>query len=264
MEETLLNTAAEVQPETESVGEETAAEQVDVDTQSEDVAATTPPSETAEDTTETESPEEERFITVKYDKKLRSLSLDEATMFAQKGMRYDALQPMLETLKYVATSEGKTLAEFVEAIRSQHEDNLFSRLMDRCGDEDIAKELLEVEKSKHKAAYEKLLESERTEESETEEAVTKRLADEFDELKREFPQYTSFDKVPKSIVKEAVERGVSLLDSQLRYEHRQRAKAEAAAAAQSAAAKNSIGSQQTAVENPQSTAEAAFLKGLWG
>lgn len=264
MEEILLNTAAEVQPETETVGEETAAEQVEVEGQEESVTATTPAEETAKDATETESPEEERFITVKYDKKLRSLSIDEATTFAQKGMRYDALQPLLETLKYVASSEGKTLTEFVEAIRNQHEETLFSRLMDRCGDEDIAKELLEVEKGKHKAAYEKLLESERNEENETEEAVTTRLADEFDELKRDFPQYTSFDKVPKAIVKEAVERGITLLDSQLRYEHRQRVKAEAAAAAQSAAAKNSTGSQQTATETPDSSAEAAFMKGLWG
>lgn len=265
MDETALATAVDTQPEVETVGAKTVTAQDDTIDPETTVTATTPAETTDEGTAEAEPPaDEEQFFTVKYDKKLHTLSREDATRYAQKGMRYDAVQPLLDTLKYVATSEGKTLTEFVEAIRKQNEDNLYSRLMDRCGDEEIARELLEVEKGKHKAAFESLLEREKNEENETDEAVTKRMAKEFEALRQEFPQYTAFDKVPQSIVKEAVEKGVTLLDAQLRYEHRQRVKAENARASQAAAAKASTGTQQSAGTDGVSHVEAALMKGLWG
>ncbi len=265
MDETLLTTAADAQPEAEAVGEEPAAAQ-DAVTEPETAATAATPAEEPEGSSEeTVPPEDEAvFFTVKHKKQIHSLSRDDAMDYAQKGMKYDDLQPLLESLKYVATSEGKTLAEFVEAIRSQHEDNLFLQLMDRCGDEEIARELLEVEKGKHKAAFESLLEREKNEELETDEAVTQRMAEEFEVLRREFPQYTEFAKVPQSIVREAVEKGVTLLDAQLRYEHRQRIKAENARAAQTAAAKASTGTQMSAGIERGSPVEAALMKGLWG
>ena len=226
---------------------------------------TTPDDGGAEVPPETEpSSGPEQMLTVKFNKQLRSLSREDATVYAQKGMKYDTISPLLDTLKYVATSEGKTLTEFVESIRKTHEDDLFSRLMERCGDEEIAKELLEVERGKHKAAFESLLEREKNEEVETEEAVTKRMSAEFDELRREFPQYSDFSKVPKVVVREAVEKGIPLLDAQLRYEHRERVKVENAKADQASAAKASVGVQKSAGTETASPVEAALMKGLWG
>lgn len=264
MEEIIAATAADTQPEVETVGAETATAQDDVTEPSDDATATTPATDAGGNNIEAEPINDEQLLTVKYDKKIHALSRDDAAVYAQKGMRYDAIEPLLETLKYVATSEGKTLTEFVESIRKQNEDNLFSRLMERCGDEEIAKELMEVEKGKHKAAYESLLENERKEESETEEAVTKRMAEEFDELRREFPQYSDFAKVPKAVVREAVEKGISLLDAKLRHEHRERVKIEAAKADQASAAKASTGEQKSAGTETASPVEAALMKGLWG
>lgn len=264
MEEAITATAADTQPEVETVGAETATAQDDVTEPSDVATATTPATDADDNNVEAEPINDEQLLTVKYDKKIHALSRDDATLYAQKGMRYDAIEPLLETLKYVATSEGKTLTEFVEAIRKQNEDNLFTRLMERCGDEEIAKELLEVEKGKHQKAYESLLETEKKEETETEEAVTKRMAEEFDELRREFPQYSDFAKVPKAVVREAVEKGVSLLDAQLRYDHRERVKVENAKAAQTSAAKASAGAQKSAGTETVSPVEAALMKGLWG
>ena len=260
MEETIsvVDTAETVETEATSEVEsevtETAA----------DSEPTTPAEETAEVTQDTTPPAEEEMLTVKFNKQMRSLSREDATVYAQKGMKYDTIAPLLDTLKYVATSEGKTLPEFVELIRKQNEDNLFERLMERCGDEEIARELLEVEKSKHKAAYEKLIETEKNEEAETEEAVTKRMAEEFDELRKEFPQYSDFSKVPKAVVREAVEKGRSLLDAHLRYEHRERKKVEAAKADETSAAKASAGALKSASTETESSTETAFMKGLWG
>ena len=262
MEENVVVNEAEALPVAEA--EETTPAVSDAEA----AEATAEPTTQAEGETEegrgAAAPDEGGLFTVKYNKQLRSLSREDAINYAQKGMKYDSVQPMLDTLKYVAASEGKTLAELVEAIRKQNEETTFSRLMDRCGDEEIAKELLAVEKSRHKEAYESLLQREKDEENETDEAVTKRMADDFDVLRKEFPEYTSFEKVPQTIVKEAVEKGITLLDAQLRYEHRQRVKAENARAAQAAAAKTSTGTQQTTGAEVASPVEAALMKGLWG
>lgn len=204
------------------------------------------------------------LFTVKFNKQLRSLSREDAVQYAQKGMKYDTVQPLLDTLKYVATAEGKTLPELVEAIRVQNEQNLFSRLMDRCGDEEIARELMEVERTRHQAAYHHLLEQEQNEERDTEEAVTRRMATEFEDLQREFPQFTEFGQVPSPIVRDSLSAGIPLLDAYLRHEHRERVKADAALATQQAAAEASTGTQASAGDAPASPVIAAMLRGVWG
>lgn len=265
MEEILSAAEAETLPSNEPIDAEYDAAESGPVGDDVEVEPTTLNAESTESVPEAESPsDDEQLLTVKFNKQLRSLSRESATTYAQKGMKYEAISPLLDTLKYVAASEEKTLAEFVEAIRSQHEEALFSRLMERYGDEEVAKELLELEKSKHQAAYEALLEREKNEENETEEAVTKRMAEEFDALRREFPQYSDFGKLPKAVVREAVERGIPLLDAQLRYEHRERVKADRAKADQESAARASTGAQSSGGAPFVSKVEAALLKGLWG
>ncbi len=217
----------------------------------------------SEETTDASISEPEGF-TVKFNKQLRSLSRDDAIAYAQKGLKYDTVQPLLDTLKYVATAEGKTLPELVEAIREQNEQSTFTRLMDRCGDEDIARELMEVERGRHQAAYNRLLEQEQNEERDTEAAITRRLAEEFEVLQREFPQLNDFAQVPQPIVQESVTQGISLLDAYLRHEHREHAKAEAANASRLAAAEASTGSQASTGESGPSPVIAAMLRGVWG
>ena len=265
MEDNLIVAEADTQPEveteetapaaeTEGTTETDGAEENTLFPDTEDFLAEAPAAPT----------DDEQLITVKYNKQFRPLSREEAVNYAQKGMKYDTVAPLLDSLKYVAASEGRTLTELVGDIRKQHDEALFDSLLERCGDEDIARELLEVERDKHRAAYETALKRERDEEKATEEAVTARLADEFSVLRGEFPQYAEFSKVPVSVVREAVEKGITLLDAQLRYEHRERAKAERARAAQTTAAKQSTGSQMSAGGNVMSSVEAAMMKGLWG
>lgn len=261
MEEILVVDEVETLPEVETEeATPTSTETVDDTEVAEEPTTANGEQEQTEDAT----PPEEAALHVKFNKQIHSLSRDDAVSYAQKGMKYDTISPLLDTLKRVAAAEGKTLAELVEAISQQNEETMFQRLMDRCGDEEIARELLEVEKGKHQKAYERLIESEKTEEQESEDAVTQRMAAEFDELRREFPQFSSFDKVPKSVVKEAVEKGTTLLDAQLRYEHRQRVKAEQARASQASAEKASTGSQNSDGAEVRPPEVEAFMKGLWG
>lgn len=265
MEEILSVAEAGTLPNNDSVGTECDAVPNEPIGSDSEIEPTTHETESAEPVPDTAPlSDDEQLLTVKFNKQLRSLSRESATTYAQKGMKYEAISPLLDTLKYVAASEEKTLAEFVEAIRRQHEESLFSRLMERCGDEEIAGELLELEKKKHQAAYESLLEREKNEENETEEAVTRRMAEEFEALRREFPQYSDFGQLPRSVVREAVEHGIPLLDAQLRHEHRERVRADRARADQATAARASTGAQASGGAPFVSSVEAALLKGLWG
>ncbi len=262
MEENTMVETLETQPEADNVETETTAETID---ETENVDQQASDAQDTETNAETADPNEAIVIPTKFNKQMRYLSVTEARDYAEKGMKYDSLSPVLESLKYVAASEGKTLAEFVEAVRHQHDANLYAAFMDRCGgDEELAKQLLEVEKGKHQAAYEDLLKTEKAAETETEEAITKRLADELAEVRAEFPDIASFDKLPQSVIREADAKGISLLDALLRHEHREQRKTVAAKAEQAAAAKASAGAQAAAgTENTDPTI-AAMMKGIWG
>jgi hypothetical protein len=254
MEETTMVETVETQPEVEAETTETAVGETVVEE-----------TQTAE--TETApTPEASPIITVKYNKQMRSLSHDDAVNYAQKGMKYDSLSPILESLKYVAASEGKTLAEFVESIRTKHDENVMDALIDKCGGrEDLAKELFEVEKGKHQSAYDNLIKAEKDAETESEESVTKRLADELVALREEFPDVKSYSDLPVPVIREAEEKGVSLLDSYLRYQHREQKKAAEAKAQQASAAKSSTGAQSSVGGNESVDPIIAALKqGIWG
>ena len=211
-------------------------------------------------------PEEESLLTVKYNHQIKALSRADATAYDQKGMLYDSVSPMLESLKYVAASEGKNLTQFVEAIRKQHDDNAYAALLDRCGgDEEIAKELWEVEKGKHQSAYQNLLDAEKQAETETEEAITRRLADELAAVQAEFPDVRQYSDLPAAVIREADEKGVTLLDALLRHNHREQRKSDAAKASQAAAAKASAGDQASTGSNEGNDPVInALMKGIWG
>ncbi len=88
----MLNTAADTQPEasTEAAEDIPAAEE----------AARAP----------------EDGLSVKFNKQTHTLSREQAIRYAQMGMKYDTVEPLLGTLKEVAAREGKTLAEWVATL----------------------------------------------------------------------------------------------------------------------------------------------------
>lgn len=265
MDENTTVETVDTQPQVET--EETTVTETEVEVNTATAEDTTPAETEDADVNGAVIPEdEEPLITVKYDKQARSLSRKDAVNYAQKGMKYDSVLPMLESLKYVAAAEGKTLAEFVQAIRDQHDENIKAELIDQCGgNEKLAGELFEARKGKHQAAYENLVKAEQQAEAETEEAVTQRLADELAAVREEFPEVTEYSKLPKSVVREADEKGIPLLDAYLRFLHREQRKSEAAKSQQAAAAKASVGAQASAEGNEtRDPIIAAMVKGIWG
>ncbi len=84
--------------------------------------ATTPSEDiTQAEATAPESPsgdlQEDAFrLPVKFNKQDYHLSLEEATVYAQKGMKFDTVEPMLDKLKTVAQAHGLGVRELVEVL----------------------------------------------------------------------------------------------------------------------------------------------------
>lgn len=55
-------------------------------------------------------------LPVKFNKQDYQLNLEEATVLAQKGMKLDSVQPMLDKLKGLAEQHGLGVREFVDAL----------------------------------------------------------------------------------------------------------------------------------------------------
>lgn len=55
-------------------------------------------------------------LPVKFNKQDYQLSKDEATALAQKGMKFDTIEPMLDKLKHLAQQNGTSLRELVDAL----------------------------------------------------------------------------------------------------------------------------------------------------
>jgi hypothetical protein len=79
-------------------------------------AADTLPEVSTEPTATDAAPEASDTLSVKFNKQVHTLSREDATRYAQKGMKSDTVEPLLTTLKQVATREGKTLAQWVDTL----------------------------------------------------------------------------------------------------------------------------------------------------
>ena len=71
--------------------------------------------EAAEDTAAAAASPEDG-LDVRFNKQTHTLSREDAIRYAQKGMKYDAVEPLLATLKDTAAREGKTLKEWVGTL----------------------------------------------------------------------------------------------------------------------------------------------------
>lgn len=250
-EETETDTEKQTDKADESVEEEQDKEQDDKDNEGE---------ETAEDS---EDSKDDIVIPVKFNKQYRELSFDEAVTYAQKGMKYDDIQPSITKLNYLAAQSKQGFKQFVEDLYKAHEEHIKSKLREKAGDdEQLFNDLLELERSKSKKAYEELVKAEKQAEEQEKQDEVKRVAGEYEQLKKEFPEYDEFSKVPKQIIQLAQKHNITLLDAKLRYDLQQSRKAETAKKAQQKASKSTTGSMQS--EKEQTSEFSALLRGIWG
>ena len=165
-------------------------------------------------------------LPVKFNKQDYHLNLEEATRYAQKGMKFDEVEPMLGQLKTLAQQHGLGVRELVEVLCENPEEATLS--------------------------------------SEDQGSVEERMAAEFCELRQECPDAPDFNTLPTSVIQTAITEGIPLLDAYLRYDYRERMRVTAANTAARKASEASAGAQRSELQAAPDPAVEAMLVGVRG
>lgn len=212
-----------------------------------------------------QSGEDEFFLPVKFMREEKTLNREEAVKYAQMGMNYERFEPMISKLDYLAAVKGVSRDKYIEQQLQNLESDMRNEIIDKYGeDENTVNDMMEFQKQKHKKAYEAMLEKEKQDDKNTAESTETRLAGEFAELVKEFPELEgkNFKDLPVA-VKKAGFSGEKLLNAYLLHKHTEGKKISAATAAQENAAKKSAGSMQGNNADGESQADKQFLNALW-
>lgn len=201
------------------------------------------------------------FLTIRHNHEDKQLTQDEATVFAQKGMAYDTLYGQIAR---AAAIQGKDVKEFIASFEKMADDQKRRELMEQYGGDagivDQMMELYQIKKEQTVSEAERL--RKQAEEAETQN-VNQRLADEFIELKKVFPDLKGFDSLPEQ-VKRAAGAGMSLEHAYLKYQHTETKKVADAQKAADTAADKSTGSMGTDNTSQETIAEQKYRAALWG
>lgn len=202
-------------------------------------------------------------LTVKFNKQTVTLSRDDATRYAQKGMKYDTVEPLLTKLREIAAREGKTLAAWVEGIGARDGSAVSEETALPPGDGFSAEPEAPPPRDTRSRGQDEAPDA-ASSPGNASDCLAARLAEDYRLLCRTVPEVGGFDTLPPDVLREAAEHGISLLDAYLRHDYRERQRVAAEQAAQSAAAACSIGSQSAGAAAELSSAERAMMRGVWG
>lgn len=184
------------------------------------------------------TPENEKLIPVKFNKEIRNLTLDEATLLSQKGLKYDAIEKQWERLKAFAKEDNSSTAEFLDALEKMRTEKRIEELTQQCGgNSEMAKRIITLEKKE-----DALLPGEK----------------EFSEY---FPE-KNIAELPEEILRRVKQNNSNLLDEYLRFEARARIEAQREEKKRRENAESTVGSQKDSgiYRTPENE---EFIKGLW-
>lgn len=179
-------------------------------------------------------------IPVKFNGEMKNLTVDEASLLAQKGMKFDSIKDDFEQIKKLARTHGKSIPEFIQAMKQNETELRRKELLQKCsGDTELVDKITALEEKASENGY-----------------------DSFDEVKEFFPKIQNVEALPEQVVENTRLKGTLLLDEYLRYLLAQKRRQEKSIKSQAEAEKLSIGSQfnQNAPVSPESE---EFIKGLW-
>ncbi len=179
-------------------------------------------------------------VPIKFNKEIREIPLEEASVLAQKGMKFDLISEDYKTLKVLSQKNNKSVREFLEDLKLSDYNKRANELCEKCGgDEALAKHIIALENG----------------------GIGNGLRG-FEELQSFFGEIKSTEDLPQTVRESAELKGSLLLDEYLRYLLNEKREKEKAVKANLFSKEASIGSQQSRKGNI--TPEASeFLRGLW-
>ncbi len=202
---------------------------------------TAPSVNKAEDNSDTDTTEKtEPTIPIKFNKEVKNISVAEAQMLAQKGMKYDLIAEDYKRLQELSRESGKSVTEFLEALRLKNYDMRVNELTEKCGgDRELAEHIISLENT-----------------------VQNKADNGFSELIQYFPEIKTKEDLPYEILQASELKGTMLLDEYLRYLLNKRVNDKQIREMGKFGERASIGSQisRMGAISPEAT---EFLKGLW-
>ena len=208
---------------------------------------------------EGEQAEEQPFLNIRFNHEDKGLTQDEAKAWAQKGMLYE---PSYNALVRAAAAYGKKPDEFIADIEKADRDRYENDLREKYGDDDdVVEKMLKLYDLERKDRIDSAERAEQERIATEKQSLEQRLADEFVTLQKEFPNLTSFDKLPQSVIKAASD-GMPLGYAFLLHQHFESKKKTEAENSAKAAENSSTGAMNTADDKENGSMDA-FQRGFW-
>lgn len=232
--------------------------QTDTATQGSEANADTS-AQSGENTDASEAQAEAPYLEIKYNHEKKGLTREEAISWAQKGMHYESTYNALER---AAAIKGVSVNDFLKNLETAEDEAYKQSLIERFGnDEDVINEMMELREIKKQKAIDSAKETQRLDAEAREQSANERIAKEFTQMKKDFPEVTEYSALPQA-VKQAANEGMPLAYAYLMYQHTEKQKVETANRQAAEAEKHSAGSMGSAEATDM--VGDAFLKGLLG
>lgn len=236
------------------------------DTVPEQTGTETVPTEDGAPTEDSAAPPEEVVFTPVYKGQVVPIAASdrqEIETLLQLGMKQREVLPTWERLRQMAHESGMQSVEaLVQSLVDNREQRLLEQAISDYGEEK-GKRFYEYDKAQREQAFTRHQEEAKNADAAETKALNERLADQFLELQKEYPELTSFSEIPKTVVQTAIEKGIPLLDAMGRYERAEAKKSAAAQAAAATSAKASAGSMQSTEDTGVSAVTNAFKRGFY-
>ncbi len=174
------------------------------------------------------SENEQEGIEVKFNKQLRRLSVSEARDYAEKGMKYDSLIPVLDRLKELSPDSSMSLAQLADHLFKEKEEK--ARLLQQAEENDSRQN---------------------------------RLTAQFLELKTKFPEIGGIRDIPEKVIEQSLNGEIPLYYAYLGYIHEQEQIAHLARQSDEKAKAATAGDLKDVPDSLSSPEIAAMLKGIW-
>lgn len=187
---------------------------------------------------EATTPEKEITIPVKFNKETKNLTLDEAIMLSQKGMKFDSLSRDIDRLKELARMSDKSVSEYLSELEQARTDKYREELVRQCGgNTEIAERLITLEKKDSPAIKGE------------------------EELEEFFPGMKA-SEVPEEVAELCRMKNTNLVNELLRYNAKKELSLSRQKQKQSENERADTGSLKTS-KSPDNPESAEFIRGIW-